>query len=464
MKNLFPKIAIVLVAISLSTFFVVSCSVQDLTQDITLYTGNGFLTNPITIQVGDAAKLENVPDQLTITVEGRDKSKIFTMFGQSKIQAIGGIISLAVKMADAPTPTQPLVFTLVFTAPNYTTVRKNFNLTAGGDLQTQEVKMINLTAPPTGVSVQNSSFTSTTATGTAQDVPFASPLTNGKVEQVNLTIKAGTKPLAADGSVLSGTIQTELVHFDGRSEASLNALPEKLAGLTLKQGTTTGQVNMDVASYYSMNMTVGTTKVAKFSTPMDVSLDIDPDFYMVALDRKVKEGDVLDIISRDESETTWASETQATVTNVNGKLKANFKQPHLSIWMIGSFSNSIKIVFPSVSTDLPVAGKDVNCSVARQTFKYKIIAANSNKVYSSGTSTLGNNEVLSDTVITDNKSKVKMVVYDTKGKELYRTAAQCLFSNPVFNLKGNLPANKSVVVKLNVGAFCGGAINTVLTP
>jgi hypothetical protein len=31
-------------------------------------------------------------------------------------------------------------------------------------------------------------------------------------------------------------------------------------------------------------------------------------------------------------------------------------------------------------------------------------------------------------------------------------------------LRGKLPANKSVVAKIDVSAFCGGAINTVLTP
>ncbi len=466
MKNLFSKALAMLVAVAVSAAFIGSCTVADLTKDLTIYTGNAFLVNPISIQIGDAAKLENVPTDLVVTIEGRDKAKIFTIFGESKIRAVSGIIALAVKAVDAPTVATPLEFTLILSAPNYVTVRKNYALTETiAEISTDKIAMINLAAAPTGVSVQNTSFSSTT-TGTAADVAFASPLSTGKLEQANVVVKAGTKALAADGTVLSGNVATQLVHYDARSEASLSGIAEGFSNLTLKDATTTGKANINPAGFYALSMTVGGTTVSKFSTPLDVTVDIDPDFYNVAQDRKVQAGDVLDIISRTETETTWTAETQGTVVNANGKLRMSFKQSHLSIWIFGTTTRNICVKQLKVTTDLPTVGKDANCSVARATYKYKLVDANNpNIVYKRGSSTLANGEILDNLVVADVRVKTKLVILNTQDAVIYTSAVQNLCgTDATFNLTGKLPANKSIVAKLNVSAFCGGAINTVLTP
>lgn len=465
MKNIFTKLTASILAICLSVFFMVSCSVEDLTKDLTLYTGNSFLVNPISIQVGDAAKLEAVPDQLSVTIEGRDKDKIYTMFGEKKIRAISGIVSLAVKTVDAPTATKTLEFTLVFSAPNFTTVRKSYVLTESADLKTEKVTMVNPSAPPAGVSTQSSSFTSSATTGTAQDIAFISPLSNGKSEQVNVMLKAGTRPLAADGSILSGSVQTQLIHFDTRSEASLSSLSDGYSGLTVKEGTTISQVNIVPAGFYSMTMTAGSSKVSKFSTPMDVLMDIDADYFDITLNRKIQAGDVLDVISRDETETNWTSEAQATIVSANGKLRASFKQPHLSFWVVGRSTRNICTVPLKVSTDLPTASKDANCSVARESFNFQLVnAQNPRIVYKSGTTTLGNGEVLDSKVYADPRIATKLVILNQQYNTIYTSPEQNLCSSSTFDLKSKLPVNKSVVVKVNVSAFCGGSINTVFTP
>lgn len=468
MKSLFSKCAALMSAVAISAFFVGSCAVEDLTKDLTIYTGNGFLTSPISFQIGDAAKLENVPADLEVTIEGRDKAKFFTLFGESKIKAISGVVALAVKNADVPTTANPLQFTLVLTAPNYVTVRKNYTLTTVNDVTTDKVAMVSLVAPPTGVSVQNTSF-ATTTTGTAADVAFASPLSNGKTEQASFTVKAGTKPLAADGTVLSGTIATQLVHYDTRSKASLSGLAEGFANLSVKNGTNTEKIAFTPAGFYSMSMTSGGKEVSSFSTPLDVVMDIDQNYYNEEQDRVIQVGDVLDIISRTESEATWTTETKATIVSVGGKLKASFKQPHLSIWLIGSKANTSCVTQNElkVLSDLPaVTGTKANDCTARETFKYELVNANnSNTIYNGGESTLGNGQTLtSDFIVVNTKVKTKLLIYNQAGTLLYTSPAQTFCSNRTFDLRGKLPANKSIVANLNVSAFCGGAINTVLTP
>jgi hypothetical protein len=466
MRKLFSNCLPIAAAVVLAASIFNGCTVADLTKDLTIYTGNSFLVNPISIQVGDAAKLESVPEELVVTVEGRDKAKIFTIFGESQLKAVSGVVALAVKTTDAPTAANPLEFTLVLKAPNFVTVRKNYVLTETiAEISTDKIAMINLADLPTGVSLKNTSF-ATMPTGIANDISFTSTLSTGKTEQANVVVKTGTKVLAADGTALSGTVETQLMHYDAKTEASLSGISEGFSGLTLKDATTTGKANMNPAGFYSMTMKVGNTEVSKFSTPLDVSMDIDPNYFNVAQGRKVQAGDVLDIISRTETEAIWTAESQATVVNVAGKLKINFKQPHLSIWIYGTTTRNVCMQQLKVTSDLPTASKDANCAVARTTFKYKLVDANNpSLVYKKGASTLANGEILDNFVVADTRVSAKLVVLDANDNVLYTTPAQNIctsFAN--FSLLGKLPANKSVVAKLNVSAFCGGAINTVMTP
>jgi hypothetical protein len=466
MKKLSSKFSILSAFALFVTLLINACSVEDLTKDLTIYTGNNFLVNPISIQIGDAAHLQNAPDELTVSIEGRDKAKIFSLLGESKIHVVGGIVALAVKTPDAPTMTNPIEFTLVLSAPNYLTVRKNYTLTRDGALSSDKIAMINLTDAPAGVSVQNTSFSSA-ATGTAENVALASPMSIGKEEQTRVTINAGTQPLAADGSVLSGTIQAELVHYDARSEASLSGITEGFNNLMVKTGTTTAKTIMNPAGFYSLAMSASGKSVSKFSQPLDVTMDIDPDFFNEAENRKIQAGDVLDVISRTESESVWTVETKAVVTNVNGHLKANFKQPHLSFWVMGNLTQAQDVCTTQlkINSDLPTSVAD--CA-ARASYKYKLVnAANNSIVYKEGTTFFNNGEILDNDVRSDNKIDVQFIILNMADVIVYTSPAQNLCNNPSINIIGKLPANNSVVANVNVSGFCAagaGSINTELVP
>jgi hypothetical protein len=466
MKNIFPKVAAMTFAVSLAVFLISSCTVEDLTKDLTIYTGNGFLVSPISIQIGDAAHLEAAPSDLIVSIEGRDKAKIFSLMGESKIHAMSGIVALAVKTVDMPTAANPLEFTLVLSAPNYVSVHKNYVLTRNAELSTDKIAMINLTDAPEGVSVENTSFASTPS-GTSEAIAFESPLSRGKDEQTSVKINAGTQTLAADGSVVSGTIQAQLVHHDAHSEASLSGIPESFNNLMVKTGTTTGKTIMNPAGFYSLSMTAGGKEVSKFSQPLDVTMDIDPEFYSTVHNRKIQAGDMLDVISRKENEAVWTVETKATVVNVNGELKVSFKQPHLSFWVIGNLTQTQDVcsTLLKINSDLPTSVGD--CS-PRTNYRYKVVnATNENLVYREGTTFFNNGEVLDADVRSDNKIDIKFIILNMANVVVYTSPAQNLCANPSINIIGKLPANRSVVANINVSGFCAagaGAINTELVP
>jgi hypothetical protein len=462
MKNQFTRIATMFVAISL--FFAMSCSVEDLTKDLTIYTANNFLVNPISIQIGNAAHLEDAPEGLLISVEGRDKAKIFSLIGESKIRSVGGIVALAVKTADAPTVASPLEFTLVLSAPNFITVRKSYTLTKNAELSSDKIAMINLADAPSGVSVETISFAST-ATGTSEIIAFASPLSKGKEEQTSVKINAGTQPLAVDGSVLSGTVKAELVHYDTHSEASLSGISEGFSNLSFKKGNTTAKSMMNPAGFYSLSMTAGGKEVSKFSAPLDVTMSIDPNFFNAAQNRKVQAGDVLDVISRTDGESVWNIETQATVIDVNGELKVSYKQPHLSFWIVGNLTLLNEVCTTQLKINSEFGMSNGDCS-ARTSYKYKLVnAINQNIVYKEGSTFFNNGEILDNDVRSDNKINVLFVVSNAANEVVYTSPVQNLCNNPSINMIGKLPVNKSVVGNLNVSGVCvTGAISTVLVP
>ena len=466
MKNFFPKVTASILAVTLAVFLISSCSVEDLTKDLTIHTSNNFLVSPISIQIGDAAHLQAAPKDLVVSIEGRDKAKIFSLTGESKIHAMSGIVSLAVKTVELPTAANPLEFTLVLSAPNYVTVRKHYVLTRNQELSSDQVAMVNLTDMPEGVSIKNTSFASTT-TGTAQNVAFESPLSGGKDEQTSVVINAGTQTLAANGSIVSGTIKAQLVHHDAHSEASLSGIPEGFNNLMMKSGATTSKAVMNPAGFYSLSMAADGKEISKFSQPLDVTMDIDADFYNTVHNRKIQAGDVLDVISRTETDMVWTAETKATVVNVNGELKVTFKQAHLSIWVIGNLtkSNEVYQTQLKINSDLPTS---LGACVPRTNYRYKVVdAKNENIVYKEGTSFFNNGEILDNDVRSDNKIDIKFVILDMANRVVYTSPAQNLVNNPSINIIGKLPADKSIVMNMNLSGLCitgGGTSNIELVP
>jgi hypothetical protein len=456
MKNIFSKVTAMVVAVSFAVFLVSSCSVQDLTKDLTIYTSNNFLVTPISIQIADAAHLEAVPKDLIVSIEGRDKAKIFSILGENKLQAISGIVTLAVKTVEQPTVANPLEFTLVLSAPNYVTVRKDYVLTRNEELSSDNIAMVNLTDLPEGVSIENTSFATTTS-GTSQNVAFESPLSGGKDEQTSVKINQGTQVLAADGSVLSGTIQSQLVHYDAHSEASLSGIPEGFNNLTMKTGATTGKAIMNPAGFYSLSMTAGNKEVSKFSQPLDVMMDIAPEYYSTVHNRKIQAGDVLDVISRTETDMVWTAETKATVVNIDGALKVQFKQSHLSIWIVGDLTkpNEVYQTLLRINSEFNAS---LDACLPRTNYKYKVVNANNeNIIYKEGTSFFNNGQVLDNDVRSDNKINIKFIVMDLDNKVVYTSPAQNLVNNPTIDIIGKLPPTKSIVTNISVSGLCPAA-------
>jgi hypothetical protein len=177
----------------------------------------------------------------------------------------------------------------------------------------------------------------------------------------------------------------------------------------------------------------------------------------------------LDVLSRTETETAWTIETKASIVSVNGRLKARFKQAHLSIWVVGEVTKIQDICRTQlkINSDLPTWFGE--CT-ARATYGYKVVnAQNMSIIYKEGKSSFNNCEILDDNVLSDNKIDVVFIVFNINsagGQMVYMSPPQNLCNNPSINLIGKLPVNKNVVANINVSGLCTSStgINTVLVP
>lgn len=465
------KILLFLTSVAAAILFVISCSPADLTKDLTLTVGSDFLVNPFSVQIYDAADPKKIPAGATVTIEGRDKNKIFSVLGKKKIDIVSGIIALATKQLDAPSATQTLEFTIVISAPNYLERRKSYVLKkpTTNQVQSDDLSMVNLTALPSGASMATATFSSTIGTGTSAAVNINSPLTGGKTEASNVKINPSTKMLAKDGTELTGTISAGLVHFDSKTQSSFSALPGGITPTNVKDanGANLGSAVMIPATWYCLDMKVGDKVVDRFSQPVDVVSNIDPTMLNPLTGKVIKEGDSLTIMSLSPGSDIWTKESVAVVQKIGDKMQVSYKQNHLSDW--GMF-----FYFPApcsnrliITSDLPNPSlNDNTCSVPTNNYYYEVFNPFAPwAVMASGYSNFGNLTELTTIWVWNipilNNAQIRVRKDD--GTWVFGDPFNVCFA-PSIDMTNKLPKPNSVAVSIDVAGVCKGAINTTFVP
>ncbi|MDZ7876282.1 MAG: hypothetical protein U5L45_01355 [Saprospiraceae bacterium] len=468
MKFSFQKTLAVLASTIILALCVVACSTSDLTKDLTLDVGSDVLVNSFSVQINDVANESLIPPDATVTIEGRDKDKIFSILGSKSIPVVAGIIALATKKVDAPSASQTLEFTVVVNAPNYAESRKSYVLNGveNEELQANRIAMLNKTALPAGASTNNTSFASTAGSGTVKTVTFSSDLTNGKTEKADAKIYAGTKIFAKDGSEIVGEVKSSMVHFDSKNESSFEMFPGGLMPSSVKDAATGQDLGAGVImplSWYSLDMNVGDKTVDHFGKALDMSTNINLNTMNPFEGRKVQAGDEVTIMSRDKDGDQWVKESVATVQNINGQLRVNYKQSHLSFWCVTFFQKAQCYTDIKVISSLPNYNIGSACAVPCTYFNYTLVSATDiNRVLARGSSNFGNGTSLFRGRISQGLS-IRARVRLPNGSIITTDPFNpCV--NPTINLSGKLPQPNSIAVSINVGSYCRGNINTRLVP
>lgn len=305
------------------------------TEGISLNIDTDIFLTPVSLYFRDANPESNVEeiDGLRITVEGPDKGLLYSTDGSRDLEPVFGILEVALDKATAISPDDPLEFTVVAQAPGYIKTVQNIVL-YDTTFQFVPVNMVNLNDPPEGVSIE-AGTTAADAGGVVEETVFTTPMPAGKEEDASVKLNQGTKVMNADGEELIGDIEVQLVHFDNRTETSLEAFPGgfSVTNALDENGNAMEPFEFITAGFVALDMFVGNDEVTDFSEPVEVEVGINPQTIDPNSGQPVAEGDIIPYWSLDDNTGQWRREGEAVVTkNADGTLSATMEITHLSWW------------------------------------------------------------------------------------------------------------------------------------
>ncbi|MFY7732683.1 MAG: hypothetical protein ACOVSR_04315 [Bacteroidia bacterium] len=274
------------------------------------------------------------PSNFTVKISGKDAALVVSSDGSTNFNAVGGVLTLAINSKTNASVSAPINFTITANITGFAPIVKTISLVNNEPVQ-YTFSALEL-ANPTDGTVITSNQTAVTNGIVNSTFEIITPKRAEMPESSTLTIPTGTQLLDKDGKAISASmLTTNIVFYGTGDQSSINAFP---GGLEPKDvigadgNTIDGGVNFMTAGMLSINMNAGGTEVKSFSKPIAAAVELNANQDNFATGQPIKEGDSIPVWSMDETTGQWKYESQAIVTNVGGKLKANFNITHLSGW------------------------------------------------------------------------------------------------------------------------------------
>lgn len=399
------------------------------------------------------------PADFTVTVTGEDASAVVTPEGGKTFTTSGGVLALMLEKSAAPSPENPVQFSIIGTASGFTPVVQNVTITSDS-AYTKEVRLVAYSKPAggTGAGLLQTSLNAGVLSNATTITTATSASTT---EAANIVFPAGTKFYAANGTqITSGSLDAKVVYYGIGSDMSLNAFPGgfNANNITGEDGKAIGEgATFVTGGFLAVNMTVGSTVVKSFSAPLQVTMQLSNGLVNPNTGSVVKAGDIIPVWSLDEGTGKWQFEANATVASSNGKLVMQYNITHLSCWN-GSwpyYRNGANSCYKSASAPLKVLVK-----AGVKAFYGKIYLATANGqplVYNAGgLSVLYNNGIYSFTGNLPNMSNAKVVIADQFGKKLAESALfnPCSTNTLELTVPSTVAFPSISMVSLRVSARC----------
>lgn len=305
-----------------------------LTEDIEIILDTDILATPVAVQFLNANLESNeAPENIAIEIIGPDADKVFSVLGEKEIPVEGNILNLGVKKTEQVSPENPLRFSIVVEAPGFMEAIKSVVIEDLEEFTFESIPMINLNDPPKGVSVVETTF-QVNKNGVVEEVNFNTPETGSKREKVAVRVLKGTKLMDETGNELRGTARAMLAHYDNRQISSLNAFPGGffLNNANDMEGNDMGEGAFVSAGFLTLEMYVDNKRVRRFSQPLQVDMEVNPDMINPETGENLQPGDTIPVWSLDHHSGEWQMETLSIVEEQNGELIAPIEQEHLSHW------------------------------------------------------------------------------------------------------------------------------------
>jgi hypothetical protein len=302
-----------------------------------------------------------LPGNIDVTVTGTNAGSIYDFSGTRKIYAPNGVITLGVHPKEVPKAGETLSFNVIVKIPGYE--EKNIPITIGFGQFTQDIKgitMVKTTVPTPYTSVVVKDFPLGTGGATTAISSFSTPSTNDVPQTTTISIPTGTTFKDANGALLTGgALTAQAINFDASDPALVSLFPggDLSAPNVVDKDGTVGEAFFSPAGFTDITMFVGGVEVKQFSTPINVSIQVDPKFKLEGSTTDVKAGDVLSVYSYQVSTGQFKYETDVAVrADASGKLSIPFTTTHLTKFIVGQVFSKRKCKTPQVTFIAPWLG------------------------------------------------------------------------------------------------------------
>ncbi|WP_432710382.1 hypothetical protein [Pedobacter sp.] len=325
---------------------------------------------------------------LNVSVTGADAASIYDFSGTKQIFAPSGVITLGVTPKAVPTAGKTLSFNVIVKGAGYED--KNIPVTISVDQFSQILNVTMLkVAVPTPVTTVVTKDVPLAADGkTTVASTIETPASSTVPQTTTINVAAGTQMRDAAGKVLTGSSLTvRAINYDANDPASIDMFPGGSLSAPDVVGAdgTTGSAFFIPAGFANIQMFIDGVEVKTFSTPINISIQVDPTFRPQATNQPIKAGDKLSVYSYDVATGKFNFETIGTAAlDSKGKLAVNFPMSHLTIFVVGDVINTEACVEPTFTFVAPWLNDGT------QSMNLEILSADGTKSYGKRTIVVSN--------------------------------------------------------------------------
>jgi hypothetical protein len=362
MKSNFIKLVLGTAMALLVIGLIQSCQkLDDVANDVDLVLDTDLLYHPLMIQYVDADVSNGyVPDNMEIEVYGPGKDKVYSMLGSRQVTANRNYVNIGVRKIEEPTVDNPIEITIVAKADGYVTSHQTFVI-HNTELSFHSIPMVKIGQDAPGITTEQTSF-AVNSNGVNEENKFKTSLGYGKQERAEVVVPQGAKMYNAQGQQLNGNVEVTLTHFDNREDIAMKAYAgggQSSKNIIDVDGTDLGPGMIIPFGAITLDMEVNNSEVKTFSKPLDVTVTLNPNSIHPDTKQPIRAGDDVVVSSYVEGTGEWQIESRETVEmNAQGQLVVNYKQPHLSTWLVGAavppgcffFQAQVQSPIPAFST------------------------------------------------------------------------------------------------------------------
>jgi hypothetical protein len=480
------KVPALIAAISIMLIAALSCRKQDsetVVDNLRITTSNALYLNPLNIQVIDAADETDYPATATVTIVGKDKGKLLSVLGETKIPMKNGLVELGVLPLYKPSAAHPLEFSVLIQAAGYLDALKCFKITDAATPRQEVMKIFKITNLPDGVQYSTKQAGLDAQKRVTSDVTISSPGS----QALSMTLQQGTILYDKNRNALSGSVvKMTLIRFDASQETAVEGLPggAPFCGATDNAGRKLGDGAFTAFGFYNLSMTVNGVAVKSFSIPLKVSMTIPITIKRTVNSadgsaNPVRSEDKLPVWSLNEQTQQWTFETMATASSGS---RITFDQSHLSSWNVADPSSRDLYVWlrdgqvgpVPASVNAPPCSNagvriqsDLPNAPASQFYVKVLDAVNTQIILGAFYSDLSSNAVLDlAPYVGGSGKKVRLAIYESEGgTNLHQTGEIDPCNRPFLNLTNHvIRPNNSFTFIIDMNALCrsGNQVNNIL--